>query len=214
MKFTKDDAYKELVRQMTANGEKLNLSDRSINEQLEKLIPLIASDETELNVFIESTLPFFKTADANVRNDVSVGIKEYKENNPINPKPKEETHEEKHEEPNDFEARLAALEAENNAQKEVIRVQKIKEALISKMKEKGIKNDKWINTMVGNINISGDFDVDANADNYLELYNSMMADYNPNATPKQAGSGKDEYTSDVIKAASEMTKMQNLVGID
>ena len=49
MKFTKDEAYKDLVAKMTAKGEKLNLSDRSINEQLETLMTLIANDETELN---------------------------------------------------------------------------------------------------------------------------------------------------------------------
>ena len=44
MKFTKEDAYKELVKLMTAKGEALNLSSRSINEQLEKLMPLLAND--------------------------------------------------------------------------------------------------------------------------------------------------------------------------
>ena len=35
MKFTKEDANKELVARMTAKGEKLNLSQRSMNEQVE-----------------------------------------------------------------------------------------------------------------------------------------------------------------------------------
>ena len=82
MKFTKDQAYKELVAKMTTNGEKLNLSERSINEQLEALIPLVASEETEINDFIEKCLPIFKTSNANVRNDVSNGIKSYIDANP------------------------------------------------------------------------------------------------------------------------------------
>ena len=46
MKFTKEDANKELVRLMTEKGEKLNLSERSINEHLDNLMPLLANDET------------------------------------------------------------------------------------------------------------------------------------------------------------------------
>ena len=72
MKFTKEDAYKELVRIMTEKGEKLNLSERSINEHLDNLMPLLANDETELNAFVQQILPLMKTADANIRHDVSV----------------------------------------------------------------------------------------------------------------------------------------------
>ena len=54
MKFTKDEAYKELVVRMTAKGEKLNLSERSVNEQLETLISLIANEEMELTDFVEN----------------------------------------------------------------------------------------------------------------------------------------------------------------
>ena len=82
MKFTKDDARKELSAQMTAKGEKLNLSERSLNEQLDTLIPLVANEEMELAEFVSKVLPVFKTADANVRNDVSVGIQDYKKQNP------------------------------------------------------------------------------------------------------------------------------------
>ena len=66
MKFTKDEAYKELVARMTAKGEKLNLSERSINEQLENLISLVATDETEMSDFVEKILPLIKTADNNI----------------------------------------------------------------------------------------------------------------------------------------------------
>ena len=81
-KFTKEQALEELKKQIPTNGNKLNLSDRSINEQLETLMPLLAGEDTELTDFIGKVLPVFRTADANVRNDVSVGIKDYKEKNP------------------------------------------------------------------------------------------------------------------------------------
>ena len=83
MKFTKEDANKELVARMTAKGEKLNLSQRSMNEQVEHMYTLIANEEMELVDFVDKVLPFVKTSDANVRNDVSQGIKDYKSHNPI-----------------------------------------------------------------------------------------------------------------------------------
>ena len=79
MKFTKEDAIKELVAKLTANGEKLNLSTRSINEQIEALLPLVANEEMECTTFVDAVMPLVKTADANVRNDVSQGIKDYQQ---------------------------------------------------------------------------------------------------------------------------------------
>lgn len=206
MKFTKEDAYKELVRLMTARGEKLNLSERSFNEQLEKLIPLVANEETELNPFIESVLPFFKTADANVRNDVSVGISEYKKNNPIvqpkveEPKPvmDEETLN-----------RIAALEAKLKESESKERAVRVKKEVADKLKEKGVKNTEWIEGLLSDVAITEDFNVEARAESYLNLYNKMQSAVDPNITPKggQGGKGGNTYL-DVIKKASEKAKLE------
>ena len=111
MKFTKEDAYKDLVSKMTARGEKLDLSERSINEQLDTLMPMVANDETELSDFVEKTLPLFKTANANIRNDVSVGINKYKTEHPItDQKPTASPTEDKEGSKSEFEKRIEALE--------------------------------------------------------------------------------------------------------
>lgn len=211
MKFTKEDANKELVARMTAKGEKLNLSMRSVNEQIEALLPLIANDETELAEFVDKILPFVKTADANVRNDVSQGIKDYKDANPA-PKPIEPKNTKDGDANQELLARLEALEKKNKDAELALRNQATKSSLSAKMKELGIKNDKWIETMLGQLTITEDLDVDAKASSYLELYNSMQVDFNPNATPHGTGGSKPDYTADSIKAASELAKMQNLVG--
>lgn len=211
MKFTKEDAYKELVKQMTAKGEKLNLSKRSMNEQIEALLPLVANDETELSDFVERILPFVKTADANVRNDVSQGIKDYKDANPPvePPKPTEPSN------PTDANEallkRLEALEQKNKDAELALRNQSIKTSLSAKMKELGIKNDKWIEMMVGNVAITENFDVEAKASSYLELYNSMQADVDPSVTPRGTGGGKSDYIGDSIKEAAAIVKQQALV---
>lgn len=212
MKFTKEDARKELSSQMTAKGEKLNLSERSLNEQLDTLIPLLANEETELADFVSKVLPIFKTADANVRNDVSAGIKDYEakkneQNGGNNGKKTEEGAQE-----NPFEKRLAELEAKlANADREA-RVSAKRAEIISKLKEKGVKDDEWAKTLLGEVNITDDFDVDAKVSSYVTLYNKSHAGYDPNATPGGANGGGDtkKELDDLIKEASSFVAESNL----
>ena len=213
MKFTKEDAYKELVAKMTAKGEKLNLSQRSVNEQVEHLYTLIANEEMELADFVEKVLPFVKTSDANVRNDVSQGIKDYKAQNPIVEPKKEPIVKVEPTDPNkELLERLEALEKKNRENELKLHNQNIKSNLSAKMKELGIKNAKWIDMMLENVAITDDFDVDTNATKYLELYNTMQADVDPSVTPNSTQGGRQDYTTNAIKMAAELAKANNLVG--
>lgn len=211
MKFTKEEANKELVAKMTAKGEKLNLSQRSMNEQVEHLYTLIANEEMELADFVEKVLPFVKTSDANVRNDVSQGIKDYKSQNPI-VEPKKDPIIEPNNQNKELLERLEALEKKNRENELKLHNQNIKSNLSTKMKELGIKNTKWIDMMLENVSITEDFDVDTNATKYLELYNTMQADVDPSVTPNSTQGGKQDYTTNAIKAAAAMAKANNLVG--
>lgn len=211
MKFTKEEAIKELVAKMTTKGEKLNLSQRSINEQVEHLYTLIANEEMELADFVEKVLPFVKTSDANVRNDVSQGIKDYKTQNPI-VEPKKEPIVEPNNPNKELLERLEALEKKNRENELKLHNQNIKSNLSTKMKELGIKNTKWIDMMLENISITEDFDVDTNATKYLELYNTMQADVDPSVTPNSTQGGKQDYTANAIKSAAAVAKANNLVG--
>lgn len=211
MKFTKEDAIKDLVAKMTAKGEKLNLSQRSINEQIEALLPLVANDEMELTDFVDKVLPLVRTADANVRNDVSQGIKDYKDSNP-NPNPTHNPTTDGNDAQAELLKRIDALEQRNKAQELELKVKGIKSQLMSKMKELGIKNDKWMESLIANVNITEDFDVDAKAQGYLELYNSMQSDIDVNITPEGADGRKPDYIGNSIKEAAELAKSQTLVG--
>ncbi len=218
MKFTKEDAYKALVSKLTAKGEKLNLSERSINEQLETLTPIVANEEMELNDFIEKVAPIFVTSDANVRNDVSVGIKKYKEENPIaTPPKKEEEKEEKEEKADDkYDALLKRLEAMEKARKEeetVKKVKNLKSDFIAKAKEKGVKNENWLKDYAEEITIGEDFDVEAKAESCLKFYNKFKSKMNADITPEDGGGdNKDakKYLNDVIKAAGEKAKSESI----
>ena len=209
MKFTKDDARKELSVQMTAKGEKLNLSERSLNEQLDALIPLVANEEMELADFVSKVLPIFKTADANVRNDVSAGINDYKKQNPQpngDPKKAEPTKTD-----NPLEQRLADLEAKLAKAESAAKVSSIKTDIAAKLKEKGVKNDEWTKSLLNEVTINEDVDVDAKVDTLLGIYNQMMAQANPNITPASAGNGNpNKEIEDAIKEAAKIVSSQRL----
>lgn len=211
MKFTKEDAFKELVKQMTVNGEKLNLSDRSINEQVEALLPLVANEEMELTDFVSKTLPMFKTANANVRNDVAQGIRDYRDSNPVTPtnnptpaNPKDKTISELLE-------RIEKMESESAAVKQRERENEIRRTITTKLKEKGVKDKDWVSSFLSEITITEDFDVDAKVESYLNIYNKAMATINPNVTPVAAG-GKPINDDDTIKRAAEIARQNRLVG--
>ena len=214
MKFTKENAYKELVAKMTAKGEKLNLSERSINEQLEKLIPLIANDETELADFIEKSLPFFKTADANVRNDISVGIKDYIDKNPKveEPKPQEPKSQEGNEEMRKILERLEGLEKRNSELEIAELIKQKKNEIKSYLKDKGVKNEDWISEMLEQISISKDTEVQSKGDSLLGMYNKLYAGVEEFVLPGQAGGNvNDERLKDAISKAGQYAKETALV---
>ena len=74
MKFTQTQAIEEIKAKIGKND--LMLSDRSLDEILESLIPVLTTEETELDAFVTSTLPVFRTANGNLRKEVSEKIKQ------------------------------------------------------------------------------------------------------------------------------------------
>lgn len=209
MKFQKTDAYKELVGKMTANGEKLNLSERSINEQLDTLIPVLANEETELADFVAKILPIFKTADANVRNDVAVSIK----------KIKEEVEKAKPKDPEKLDGlealleKVQQLEKELNDNKKQQKSANIRKDLFNKLKGKGVSDEDWLNSLLNEITIDDDFDVEAKTTSLLSLYNKTKSIVDESKTPEEVASkAKMERISDAVKQAAEFAKSQNLIG--
>lgn len=211
MKFTKEEAYKDLVAKLTAKGEKLNLSERSINEQLDALMPLIANEETELADFLDKVTPLFKTADANIRNDVSVGIADFKKSYKPDDNKGDDKGDGKGTQADDAYAKLLKriddLENEAKVNKAKETVNGLKQSFIAKVKEKGVKDDEWLNFYLETAVIDENFDVDAKAEACLKFYNKSKAGIKPDVTP-YSGGGKsdDKYLNDVIAAASASAK--------
>lgn len=214
MKFTKDDARKELMGKIPNKGQTLNLSERSINEILDTLIPLIANDETELSDFVDRVLPTFKTADGNVRHEVSAGINKYKEENPVvQPKqtqtpPKEEESEATKALREQLEAMQKRLDAADKEKK----MTDTRKNFISKVKEKGVKDLDWVNTYVSELTISDDFDIEAKVDTCVKLYNKGKAATGKGTkSPEGAGGEGDDSEkaiSNTIAAAAAIAQQR------
>lgn len=215
MKFTKEDARKELMSKIPNKGQTLNLSERSIDEQLETLMPLLANDETELSDFVTTVLPIFRTADGNVRNDVSAGIKTYKEQNPpIQTPPVNKVDDPNKDDVNaDLLRRIEELEKRNADNEKNATLARRRDEVTAKLGEKGCKDAEWISTLLAEVSLEGDdFDAEDRAERYIKMYNKKSASAPRNVTPqKPAGSGEDSYLSEVLKAAGEKNK--NLSGL-
>ena len=215
MKFTKEDACKDLAAKIPHKGQTLNLSERSINEMLDTLMPLLANDETELDAFVASVLPTFRTADGNVKNDVSVGIKNYKDNNPIvqTPSKKDDDEQKVDDAMAKALARIEELERKNAENEKKSQLSLRRAEIVSKMKEKGVKDKEWVNELLDNVSIDGsEFDIDAKVESYVKMYNKSLAMNDPDATPRGAGggNGEDKALNDIIKGASDFVKSQRL----
>ena len=214
MKFTKEEAFEKLKGLLTNNGKKdLQMSERSVNEQLEVLMPLIANEEMGLDDFIGKVKSSFEVMNSNAKKDNSDFIKEWEKNHPVTEPPKNDPP--KNNEPSDAMAallrRIDELEKKNaERDKEVVLAQKRKD-LLKAMKDKGIKDENWSKSFIEEISITEDFDVDAKADAYLKIYNKSQAGQTGNgSTPFGSSSnGGDPNKKDPLAAARAIIEQRN-----
>lgn len=210
MALSKENLYKQIVSKMTANGEKLGLSERSINENLDVLIPLLDNDSITEEEFLNKTLNLFKTSNANIKNDVSVGIKNYKAE-----KEKLLEEEKNKNKPNEnltemekLLKRIKVLEDNNTQMAEQKKINEKKSSIKNYLKEKGVDNEKWIDLIVDQVSIKGEDVVEDRGKQLLDMYNTMVADPKLNITPNQHQNNfnKDNQLDEILKEAGEQVK--------
>ena len=210
MKFTKEDARKELMSKIPNKGQTLQLSERSINEMLETLMPLVANDETELSDFVDRVLPTFKTADGNVRHEVSAGINKYKEENPIVQPQVLQTEED--EATKALKAQIEALQKRLDDDDKAKKDANTRKDFISKVKEKGVKDSDWIKDYVSELTIGDDFDLEARVNTCVKLYNKGKAATGKDAkSPEDAGGEGDDSNkaiTNTIAAAAAIAQQR------
>lgn len=207
MKFTKEEAFESLKGILTNNGKKtLRMSEKSINRQLESLMPLIANEEMELKDFVDKVKDTFSVMNSNAEKDNSDFVKQWEKDHPqVNPEPPKADEPKK-----DDDAmakmlkRLEELESREAARDKEAKMSQKKKDLLKAMKEKGIKDEQWSKDLVAEISLTEDFDVEAKADSYLKLYNkSQAASAGDNgATPagtSNSGGNKEAHRFDYLK---------------
>ena len=212
MKFTKEEAFESLKGILTNNGKKtLRMSEKSINRQLESLMPLIANEEMELKDFVDKVKDTFSVMNSNAEKDNSDFVKQWEKDHPqVNPEP-QKPNEPK---PDDAMAkmlkRLEELENREAERDKEAKMSQKKKDLLKAMKEKGIKDEQWSKDLVAEISLTEDFDVEAKADSYLKLYNKSQAASagGGDTTPFSTSKGGNNADANPFKAASELMKQE------
>ena len=217
MKFTKEDAVKGLTAKLSQNVENISKWERTINENVETLRSILGENsEIELDDFIEKAIPIFNTTAGFVRKENSDLAKTFKtEIDDLKAKlakPNNQNQSQQTDQNDELLKRLEALESENKRNKEELAQRETKNKLAAKMKELGIKSNKWIEGMLSKAAITADMDVEATAKDYLEIYNDFVANVTPSVTPNNPSGKPTEYANDTIKAAAALAKQNSLVG--
>ena len=206
MKFTKEAAGKEIAAKLSKSVENIGAWDRTIRENVETLWGILGEEnEIELADFVAKSLPLFNTTAGFMRKTNADLAKSYEERiellkkNQPQPSPTPDPNKELIE-------RLAALEKANEEQKTKLVIDAKRQELTDKLKEKGVKDAKWINDLFGLVSVQADTDVDAEVDKYVNLYNSSRSRYNSNVTPSSSKNDPDDYVNSTIKNAVNIIK--------
>ena len=206
MKFTKEEAGKEIAAKLSKSVENIGAWDRTIRENVETLWDILGEEnEIELGDFVTKALPLFNTTAGFMRKTNADLAKSYEEKIELLKKNQPQTSPTP--DPNkELIERLAALEKANEEQKTKLAIENKRKELTDKLKDKGVKDAKWINDLFSLVSVQADTDVDAEVDKYVNLYNSSRSRYNSNVTPSSPKNDPDDYVNNTIKAAADMIK--------
>lgn len=209
MKFTQQDAFKKIKSILTRGGKDLQMSERSIMEQIDSLSALIANDEMELDDFIAKVEPTFKTMNGNAKKDYSDFVNKWKEEHPDqNPDTQQNTPAQANPELDALKAEIEELKKANAENELKSKLSAKKTELLGALESKGVKDKEWIESFLSEVNITEDIDVESKAESYVKLYNKSKADVPPTPTPGQPNNdGNDDLSS--LKQASEMAKLRD-----
>jgi len=221
VKFTKDEALEKIKANFSKKVEKIDKWERTIKETVDTLLELVGEDsEIELDTFAEKVEKQLMTQKGHIDKEASAVAsdlqnkidelkKQVDKKGEKKPKKKDKGNDDDDDEPNDelteLKERLKRLEDEQKEEKTKKTISRKVEELAAAIKKKGVKNDKWINSMLAKAKIDEDTDIEKEADSYLEMYNEFFSeipddDTTPNSTTASSHLEKIKAT---IKAAGE-----------
>lgn len=227
MKFTKEEAFEKLKGILTNNGKKtLRMSEKSIQAQLETLIPLLAVEDTELTDFVEKVKDTFSVMNSNAEFDNSEFVKKWEMEHPVTNNGNQGNEGAKgseglegngsHNNPNpELKAlmdQVNQLKAKMDEDSKKKAIETKKNEFIAELTKKGIKDKTWTEMYVKKITISEDMNIESEADDALKFYNLTKSSDTGNFTPFGTSGGNKDNTSkmfDDIKADFEREQKRN-----
>lgn len=224
MKFSKDEAREKITAMFSKKVEKIADWERTIKEHVETLCELVGEDsEIELDAFAEKAVKMLETqkghinkANSTVAETLNKQIEELKKQveDPAKKKKKDEGGNDdgkKDETIAKLEERLKKLEDEKQAEEAKKTIGQKREQLAAEIKKKGVKNEKWVKSMLDKAKIDENTDIEKEAESYLEMYNEFFSEMpeDDDLTPRGAGSASHlEKIKETIKAAGEALKAE------
>lgn len=209
MKFTKDEALEKLKGILTVDGKKpLRMSEKSLERQLETLMPLVADDEMELDAFVEKIKVSFETMNSNAEKDNADFVRKWnEEHKPDKGGNGEDGGEDRSRDiPEELLNRLKSLEEKELAREAEREQSRLRRELKKTLKEKGVSDDEWCDLMIGETSLDKDTDISAKAESLLKIYNRQESIINTDVTPHSASrSGKalEESFAKIAKRRNE-----------
>ena len=196
MKFTKEQLLDALKAKLTANGKRLSISERTMKDLSDSHYGLLVKEETELDDLVKTILPQYVSLNGNYEKDNDDFIKKWNdEQPPVDPPIPNEPPK-----PNESYAEIKALMdevkslKEKEAQRETEKLISLKRnELLTKFKEKGIKDEKWAEKYMSKLALTKDTDVEKETADALDFYNLTRS--KSGFTPGKSG-GEDEKTID------------------
>lgn len=213
MKFTKEQAVQGLTATFKTKEKDLDLG-RTISENVDNALKMVGeSYEGELADFVKLVEPTVTTAVGLMRHETSIAtktlqdkIKELEDET----KDKDKNFDKKTNEPDnkyaELERKFDELKAKIADADKAKKIDEKRKALVDKIAEK-VKDSEWINAILAKSTISDELDVDAEAKDYVEMYNKTHAgDDNP-PTPNR-GTGKSKTTPDLSELDAALKSLR------
>lgn len=217
MKFTNEQAVEALRAELTNKGRKTqHMFDRTLAGLTEKLAEKLATEETGLPDFVADVIEILNIVEGDARKKNSDYAK-YRESHP-DKEPTDDPEPPKPAENPEMKAlmeRIAALEKDKQDSERKSTIAQKRRDVEAKLKEKGVKDEEWIELQLSKVNFERDFEVDAEVDDYVKLYNKSKANDGKGVPPAnpQGGSVDNANIKSVIAAAAALAKSNKAAGI-
>lgn len=218
MKFTKEKAVEEITAKITDKDKDLDLA-RTVNECVENALRMVGdNEEMELKDFVAFVQPFVATAAGLAHKNAATATKtlqekiaELEKKDPAKTDPKQEP--KKEPEPNsEMKAlldRIEALEKDKAANEKATKIANKRKAIASKLKELGVADEKWVNSMLNEVSITEETDVEQKSKDYLAIYNSSHD--STSITPKTPGAPANDKI-DLSELDNQLRQMRGDFG--